>query len=85
MYQNLFYMSTVQIRHSLYEYIRFADEKKIKAIYTIVEEEIKEKHEIWNDAFTKEMQRRANQIESGKVKGKSREEVASKAKALLNK
>ena len=78
-------MSTVQIRHSLHAYIRFADEKKIKAIYTIVEEEIKEKHEIWNYAFTKEMQRRANQIESGKVKGKSREEVASKAKALLKK
>jgi hypothetical protein len=78
-------MSTIQIRQSLYEYIRFADEKKVKAIYTIVEEEIKEKHEVWNAAFTKEMQRRADQIESGKVKGKTREEVVSKAKALLNK
>jgi hypothetical protein len=78
-------MSTIQIRQSLYEYIRFADEKKVKAIYTIVEEEIKEKHEIWNAAFTKEMQLRANEIESGKVKGKTREEVVSKAKALLNK
>ena len=44
-------MSTTQIRHRLYEYIRFADEKKVKAIYTIVEEEIKEKQEVWNNAF----------------------------------
>lgn len=82
---NLLYMSTTQIRHWLYEYIRFADEKKVKAFYTIVEEEIKDKQELWNKLFTKEMQRRANDIESGKVKGKSREEVAKKAKMLLNK
>lgn len=78
-------MSTTQIRNRLYEYIRFADEKKVKAIYTIVEEEIKGKHDIWNEAFTKEMQRRANDIESEKVNGKTRREVASKAKKLLNK
>lgn len=78
-------MSTAQIRHWLYEYIRFADEKKIKAIYTIVEEEIKEKHEIWTKTFTKEMQRRVKDIESGKIKGKSRGEVANEAKMLLNK
>ena len=78
-------MSTTQIRNRLYEYIRFADEKKVKAIYTIIEEEIKGKHEIWNEAFTKEMQRRANDIESGKVKGKGRAAVAGKAKTLLNK
>ncbi len=78
-------MSTTQIRHWLYEYIRFADEKKVKAIYTIVEEEIKEKHEIWNKSFTKEMQHRAKDIESGKVKGKTREEVLKAAKLLLSK
>ncbi len=65
-------MIATQIRHRLYEYIRFADEKKVKAIYTIVEEEIKEKQEVWNKAFVKEMQQRAKEIESGKVQGKNR-------------
>jgi hypothetical protein len=78
-------MNPLQIRHSLHEYIRFADEKKVKAIYTIVEEEIKEKHEIWNESFVKELQRRSNQMEAGKIKGKSRAEVLKKAQALLNK
>jgi len=78
-------MSATEIRHWLYEYIRFADEKKVKAIYTIVEDEIKEKHEVWNAAFTKEMQRRSKDMESGKVKGKSRIDVSKSVKALLGK
>ena len=78
-------MSATQIRHRLYEYIRFADEKKVKAIYTIVEEEIKEKQEVWNKAFVKEMQQRSKEIESGKVTGKNRHEVTNKALSLLRK
>lgn len=33
-------MNTATIRERLYEYIRVADEKKVKAIYTIVEDEM---------------------------------------------
>lgn len=78
-------MRAIQIRQRLYEYIRFADEKKVKAIYTIVEGEIKEKQEVWNHAFVKEMQRRSKEIESEKVQGKSRGEVKEKALSLLKK
>ena len=62
-------MTSIAIRNRLFEYIRFADEKKIKAIYTIVEEEINEKHDIWTKEFIAEMQKRSYELESGKVKG----------------
>ncbi|OFY64948.1 MAG: hypothetical protein A3H98_07305 [Bacteroidetes bacterium RIFCSPLOWO2_02_FULL_36_8] len=78
-------MSTAQIRHQLYEYIRFAEEKKVKAIFTIVEDEIKEKQDFWDKTFTKEMLRRDNEIESGKVQGKNRKEVTDRALSLLKK
>ncbi len=78
-------MSTTQIRKKLHEYIRFAEEKKIKAIYTIVEEEIKEKQEVRNNAFVKEMHQRSTAMETGKVQGKNRHEVVDKALSLLRK
>jgi len=78
-------MSTTDIRQRLHEYIRFADTKKIKAIYTIVEEEIWDNKDIWDKAFTNEMKRRSKELENGKAKGKSRASVSAKAKALLRK
>jgi hypothetical protein len=76
-------MSSTQIRQRLHEYIRFADKKKVKAIYTMLENEIEEKHEIWTEAFVAEMERREIEIESGKINAKSRQQVNQKARALL--
>ena len=42
-------MNTATIRERLYDYIRMADDKKIKAIYTILEDTITEKAEWWED------------------------------------
>jgi hypothetical protein len=78
-------MSTTDIRHKLFEYIRFADEKKVKAIYVILEDEINEKHDVWTKEFTDEMVRRTKEMESGKVKGISKNEVFKKADALTKK
>ena len=78
-------MSTADIRHKLVEYIRFADVKKIKAIYVILEDEIEEKHDIWIKEFTDEMNRRTNDLESGKTKGISKEEFFKKANDRIKK
>jgi hypothetical protein len=40
-------MEAIAIRDKLYDYIRFADDKKVKAIYTMVEEEINQKLDHW--------------------------------------
>ena len=42
-------MTTAAIRQKLYDYIRVAEEKKIKAIYTMLEKEIEEEFDCWND------------------------------------
>ena len=76
-------MSTVEIREKLHQYINQADDKKVKAFYTIVEEEI-EIGSIWNDdAFVKELERRVTEIENGVVKGYSWAEVQANATKAL--
>jgi hypothetical protein len=40
-------MTTAAIRQKLYEYIRFADDKKVKAFYTIVADDSNETSEWW--------------------------------------
>ncbi len=77
-------MTTLAIRKSLQDYIRFADEKKIKALFTIVEDEINQKRDIWTNEFMKEMKQRSREMETGKVKGVSFQNVQKKAKATLS-
>jgi hypothetical protein len=62
-------MRTTEIRQKLFDYIRVADDKKVKAIYTIVENEIQEESTIWTDEFLEELNKRTAEFESGKIKG----------------
>jgi len=74
-------MSTATIRERLFEYIRFADDKKVHAIYTMVEEDIIERLDLWEDKdFLKELDRRIEEIENGKVVGSTWEQVKAKSK-----
>ncbi len=59
-------MDTATIRQKLYEYIRSADEKKIKAIYTIVEGDIDHVNEWWkDDKLVAEIEQRSADLKSG--------------------
>jgi putative addiction module component (TIGR02574 family) len=72
-------MTTAKIRERLSEYIRFADDRKVQAIYTMVEDEIIEHFDLWKDKdFIKELDRRIEELESGKVKGSTWDEVKAK-------
>ena len=78
-------MSTETIRERLHEYIRFADDKKVEAIYTMVEDEIIEELDLWEDeGFLNELNRRLETYESGEVKGVSWEQVKLNARNRLN-
>ena len=69
-------MTTANIRHKLYDYIRVAGDKKVKAIYAILEGEIEEIYDYWNDkAFTAELEKRSADYKSGKSKGIKWEDV----------
>ena len=54
-------METEVIRERLQEYIRFADDKKVAAIYTMVESEIQDELDLWEDQdFLNEMKNRVD-------------------------
>jgi hypothetical protein len=61
-------MTTTAIRKKLVNYMKVADEKKIKAIYTIVEDEISTAENDWDKDFLKELNRRSRQFRNGTAK-----------------
>src|SRR5258708_7043702 len=76
-------MNAGAIRDRLYDYIRVADDKKIKAIYMMLEDDISEETEWWNNpAFVSELEKEYQAWDSGKDKGYSladiKAEIASR-------
>ena len=54
-------MTTEDIRQKLHHYIETAQDKKVKTIFAMVEDEIEETYDYWNDEkFVAELQRREN-------------------------
>ena len=78
-------MSTKEIRKQLVKYIETAEDKKIKAIYTMVEDEILVGSHWEDEEFVKEMDKRSKDFETGKVKGVSWEEVQKGMDKILGK
>ena len=69
-------MTTTAIRERLYDYIRVADEKKIKAIYTMLEGEVDECIEWWKDKeFTNKLDKEFAAWKSGKEKAFSLSDI----------
>ncbi len=63
-------MSNAAIRNKLYDYIRVADDKKLNAIYNLLENEIEQTNEWWkNKQFTTELDKRYQALENGTDKG----------------
>lgn len=79
-------MKTLAIRDKLYDYIRVADDKKVKAIFMMLEDDIEQKTEWWKDkVFVEELNTNYEDWKSGKVKGHSKEEVNMTIQKLKSK
>ena len=79
-------MTTAAIREKLFDYIRIADDKKLKAIYMILEDDISEKTEWWNDnVFTKELDTEFQAWKNGKDKAYSLAEIDTSIEKLKQK
>ncbi|MES1181338.1 MAG: addiction module protein [Flavobacterium sp.] len=62
-------MSTAaSIRQKLHSYLEVADDKKIKAMYVMMEEDIEESAVEYSDEFKKELDKRYADYKNGKVK-----------------
>ena len=69
-------MTTSLIREKLYDFIKVADDKKVRAIYMMLEDEITEKAEWWKDKeFMKELDSRYNAWATGRERGYTLDEV----------
>ena len=61
-------MSTIAIRQKLHSYLEVADDKKVKAMYVMMEEGIEGSAVEYTDEFKKELDRRYADYKSGKAK-----------------
>ena len=64
-------MKTTQIRQRLHNYLEIASDKKVKAIYTMIEDELKSDESIWTNELKEEIDSRYQQLNEGKVKSVS--------------
>lgn len=76
-------MSTSEIREKLIRYMRVADDKKVKAIYTMVEDEMDTSANDWDEDFIMELERRSKSIAHGTAKTYSWEETRAAARQRL--
>ena len=78
-------MSTVAIRQKLHHYIETAKDKKVKAIFAMVEEEIEETSEHWKDEnFVAELRRREANYKTGTAKLLTLEQAVTKARLAVS-
>lgn len=78
--------TALAIRHKLYDFIRVADDKKLNAIYNLLENEIEQTAEWWKDkVFVDELDHRYKALESGTDKGFTSEELKNSITKLRKK
>lgn len=74
-------MTTSSIRQKLHSYLELADDKKVKAMYTILEEDIEDLTIEYPDELKNELDKRLENLKSGKSKSIS----AKESKKRINK
>lgn len=75
-------MTETTIRERLAEFCKTGDLKKVKAMYTMVEDDIMEAEE-WSESFIKELDKRTKTFLDGSAKTYSLEEAKQMARAQL--
>ena len=77
-------MTITVIRKKLADYLKVADDKKVKAIYTMVQDEISTGENDWDENFIRELQSRSRSFKNGTAKTYSWEETKRAAIKKVN-
>lgn len=72
-------MTTAAIRKKLTDYLQFADDKKVKAIFTMVEDDINTQENELDASFLKELEQRSRTFANGTAKMYTWEETKQAA------
>jgi len=76
-------MTITAMKEKLHEYIESANEADVIAMYSFVEDDNTRVYNHWDDKeFVAEMDKRMEELESGKVKGMSWDEVKRQAREI---
>jgi hypothetical protein len=59
------------VKEKLHEYIDHADEKKVLAIYTLVQGDIEDRSELYDEAALNSFRETSKNVHAGKEKGSS--------------
>jgi hypothetical protein len=76
-------MGIAEVKEKLHDIIEHADEKKLQAIYTLLEDAITEKQYEYDEETVKMLEERKEEYLSGKVKGLSVEEAEELVKKQI--
>lgn len=77
-------MTTTVLRQRLHSYLEVADDKKIKAIYAIMEEQIDAFDEEYSDAFKTELDSRYAAYKNGRAEVVTAGESKKRISEILN-
>ena len=78
-------MIQTSIKQKLHEYIEQVNENKVQAIYTLVENEIENRSELYDDTTIKTFQEISKDYFSGKISGHSVEESMFRVRENIRK
>jgi hypothetical protein len=78
-------MTTTAIRKKLAAWVQVADAQKIKAVYTMVADEIQASENDWDEDFVKELKQRSKGIANGTAKTYTWAETKAAAIAKVKK
>lgn len=76
-------MNTSTIRSQLHNYLEIADDKKVKAMYAIMEEEIKESFVDYSEDLKATLDERFKTYKSGEAKMITEEESKERIQKIL--
>ena len=76
-------MTTASIRQKLHSYLEVANDKKVKAIYAIMEADVEESAVEYNKEFKAELNKRYFEYKSGKAKMITAQESKRRIQKIL--